>query len=158
MRFLSNKRSGPLSWHDLENAKEVFGRKCLVGLLDEAEESLKRFERFFHWQERVSDPAIKDRCISQYLTNGDRRKEHPTYEGTQAWETLRKKNEYDVLLFEYAKNLFTQQSAVYNKWVIQSFAIWNFSVSDASVCDLRELQRSYDHLTMPTNYDQWRGM
>jgi len=115
VRFLSNKRSGPLSWHDLENAKEVFGRKCLVGLLDEAEVSLKRFERLFHWQERVSDPAIKDQCIHQYLANGDRRKEHPTYEGTQAWETLRKKNEYDVLLFEYAKNLFTQQSAVYDK-------------------------------------------
>ncbi|EJK77596.1 hypothetical protein THAOC_00561 [Thalassiosira oceanica] len=110
-----NNWMGPLSWHDLENAKEVFGRKCLVGLLDEAEVSLKRFERLFHWQERVSDPAIKDQCIHQYLANGDRRKEHPTYEGTQAWETLRKKNEYDVLLFEYAKNLFTQQSAVYDK-------------------------------------------
>jgi len=113
VRFLANKRSGSLNWHDLEVAKEVFGRKCLIGLVDKAEESLRRYERFFQWDKKVPNSEAKDTCLQQYLANGDTRKEHPTYEGTAAWETLRKKNEYDCLLYEFAEKLYTQQSTIY---------------------------------------------
>jgi len=115
VRFLANKRSGSLTWHDLEVAKEVFGRKCLVGLVDKAEESLRRYERFFGWDKKVSDSGSKDQCLTQYLANGDKRKDHPTYESTEAWEVLRKKNEYDCLLYEFAEKLYTQQDAIYEK-------------------------------------------
>eukprot|EP00581_Thalassiosira_minuscula_P010982 CAMPEP_0183714590 /NCGR_PEP_ID=MMETSP0737-20130205/9068_1 /TAXON_ID=385413 /ORGANISM="Thalassiosira miniscula, Strain CCMP1093" /LENGTH=1419 /DNA_ID=CAMNT_0025943545 /DNA_START=24 /DNA_END=4283 /DNA_ORIENTATION=- len=113
VRFLANKRGGALNWHDLEVAKEVFGRKCLVGLVDKAEESIKRYERFFGWDKKVHYADTKETCINQYLNNGDKRQEHPTYEGTDAWETLRKKNEYDVLLYEFAEKLYTQQASMY---------------------------------------------
>lgn len=94
--------------------ESVFGRKCLVGLADKAEESIRRYEHFFHWDERTSDPSLKENCLKTTLSKHDKRQEHPTYEGSEAWEVLRKKNEYDVLLYEYAKNLYSQQSALYD--------------------------------------------
>ena len=57
VRFLTGKRSGTLSWHDLETAKEVFGRKCLVGLADRAEESFRRYKQFFRWDQNVPKNA-----------------------------------------------------------------------------------------------------
>lgn len=108
VRFLTNKRAGALSWHDLEAAKEMFGRKCLVGLVEKAEESIRRFERFFRWGD-----SNYNACVGERLANSDKRNQHDSFEGTNAWEVLRKKNEYDVLLYEYAKNLYTQQSTMY---------------------------------------------
>ncbi len=108
VRFLTNKRAGALSWHDLEAAKEMFGRKCLVGLVEKAEESIRRFERYFGWGD-----SNYNACVGERLANSDKRNQHDSFEGTNAWEVLRKKNEYDVLLYEYAKNLYTQQSTMY---------------------------------------------
>lgn len=93
----------------------VFGRKCLVGLVDKTDESIRRYERFFGWDTKVSNADLKNECVQKYQLNGDKRNNHHTYEGTNAWEVLRKKNEYDVLLYEYAKNLYTQQSTIYEK-------------------------------------------
>ena len=101
-----------MTWQDLEVAKEVFGHKCLVGLVDKIDESLARYERFFGWDKKIPDSDRKDKCVRQYLDSGNKRQEHPTYEGTTAWETLRKKNEYDEILYEYAKNLFQQQEKI----------------------------------------------
>jgi len=117
VRFLANKRGGALTWEDLEIAKDVFGKKCLVGLVDEIGESISRYERFFGWSKAIPESSQdrKNKCIQDALDNGDKRQDHPTYEGTAAWETLRKKNEYDEILYEYAKNLFAQQSTVYEK-------------------------------------------
>ena len=117
VRFLANKRGGALKWEDLEIAKEVFGKKCLVGLVDEIGESISRYEHFFGWDKSIPESSQdrKNKCIQDALDNGDKRQEHPTYEGTAAWETLRKKNEYDEILYEYAKNLFSQQSTIYEK-------------------------------------------
>ena len=112
VRFLTSKRAGALSWHDLESAKEVFGRKCLVGLVEKAEESIRRYERFFGW----GDNSGYNTCVGNKLVKADRRNEHDSFEGTNAWEVLRKKNEYDVLLYEYAKNLYTQQSTMYENF------------------------------------------
>ena len=57
VRFQTGKRSGTVSWHDLETAKEVFGRKCLVGLADRAEESFRRYKQFFRWDQNVPNNA-----------------------------------------------------------------------------------------------------
>jgi hypothetical protein len=141
VRFLTGKRSGTLSWHDLEAAKEgmlicdlftlrwmyhsnlvnfrfmsVFGRKCLVGLSDKAEESIRRYERFFRWGKGVANEKQKESCLQTTLSKHDKRKDHPTFTGSDAWEVLRKKNEYDVLLYEYARNLYSQQSVLYENY------------------------------------------
>lgn len=94
----------------------VFGRKCLVGLADKADESIRRYERFFRWDKSVPNEAQKESCLKTTLSKHDKRLDHPTYEGSDAWEVLRKKNEYDVLLYEYATNLYSQQSVLYETY------------------------------------------
>lgn len=74
-----------------------------------------RYERFFGWDKKIPNVEAKNKCVRQYLDNGDKRKAHPTYEGTDAWEALRKKNEYDELLYQYATNLYAQQRTIYDK-------------------------------------------
>jgi hypothetical protein len=48
-----------LTEQDLEVAKQVLRRKCLVGLTNKMEESLQRFQLFFHWP-LVGIPRKKD--------------------------------------------------------------------------------------------------
>jgi uncharacterized protein YeaC (DUF1315 family) len=95
----------------------VFGRKCLVGLSEKAEESIRRYERFFRWGEgAANNEKQKESCLQTTLSKHDKKKDHPTYAGSDAWEVLRKKNEYDVLLYEYARNLYSQQSVLYENY------------------------------------------
>ncbi|KAL7485081.1 hypothetical protein ACHAW6_010682, partial [Cyclotella cf. meneghiniana] len=116
VRFLTGKRSGALSFNDLEVAKQVLGGKCIIGLSDEVEQSILRFDHFFQWTKRSSDsPQVKARresCLSKTLSNHAVRN-IPTYEGTNAWEVLKKKNTYDILLYEFAKKVYSQQSVLF---------------------------------------------
>ena len=48
----------PLTHDDLDAAKEVLRRKCVVGLLEEKGESVKRFERFFGWNADVRRTSL----------------------------------------------------------------------------------------------------
>mmetsp|Transcript_6181 Transcript_6181/g.9062 ORF Transcript_6181/g.9062 Transcript_6181/m.9062 type:complete len:358 (-) Transcript_6181:237-1310(-) len=48
-RFLVNKPGGALTKKDLILAKELLKRKCLVGLYDDMEVSLAKFDRYFGW-------------------------------------------------------------------------------------------------------------
>ena len=47
VRALVNKFEGPLSWDDMNMAKEILRRKCIVGLMNEWELSTDRFNRYF---------------------------------------------------------------------------------------------------------------
>ncbi len=38
---------GPLTGKDLVGAKEVLRRKCLVGMLEQMEESVDQFQQYF---------------------------------------------------------------------------------------------------------------
>lgn len=64
----------------------------------------------------MSNDQQKENCLQTTLSKHDKRKSHPTYKGSNAWEVLRKKNEYDVLLYEYAINLYSQQSVLYENY------------------------------------------
>ena len=89
----------------------MLDRKCLVGLEEKVEESMQRYEKYFHWHEGVSSSETKEGCLRQFLDDErEQRKEHPTYiKGSKAWEALRKNNEYDMHLYEYAQHLYQQQ-------------------------------------------------
>lgn len=48
----------PLTPNGLDVAKEILRRKCIVGLLEEKGESMKRFEKFFGWRVDVSRDSL----------------------------------------------------------------------------------------------------
>lgn len=130
----SPQNQPPLNRNDLDVAKEILRRKCLVGLFDEKTESLKRFEKFFDWnanvrrdslvlfggqdtadqsqaekwrKEIVKDEECKDRLLHY---NWEKKHKHPLpKEGDISYSLLESKNRYDIELYVYARQLFDEQ-------------------------------------------------
>ncbi|KAL7549184.1 hypothetical protein ACHAWF_014830, partial [Thalassiosira exigua] len=124
----------PLTAQDLDVAKEILRRKCVVGLLEEKGESVRRFERFFGWEagarrdavflleggdagaaeaaqaerwKTVRDEECRDRLLNWEWSSKNR---HPVpEEGSVAYSLLEGKNRYDLELYWYARQLFEEQ-------------------------------------------------
>ena len=129
----SPQNQPPLNRNDLDVAKEILRRKCLIGLLDEKSESLKRFENFFGWnaeirhdsmvifggedtaqraqkdkfRKEIADPECKDRILHY---NWEKKHKHPLPEEDElSYRLLESKNRYDIELYVYARQLFDEQ-------------------------------------------------
>jgi len=124
----------PLTAVDLDVAKEILRRKCVVGLLDEKAESMKRFARLFGWDadvhhdslsllqgeaaasraqaERwkdqiVNDEECQDRLLHYSWLN---KHKHPILnEGSVGYKVVKSKNSFDLELYYYARQLFEEQ-------------------------------------------------
>ena len=122
----------PLTPDDLDVAKEILRRKCVIGLLEEKGESMKRFEKFFGWNadvhrdslfllededtahamqaerwKNVKDEECRDRLLHWNWLNKNK---HPAVEeGSLAYNLLESKNRYDIELYLYARQLFDEQ-------------------------------------------------
>ena len=112
MRFLTNEMSGALSHNHLDLAKQILQCKCLVGLLEEFSESLKRFDAYFKWDQTDFDGGpvqMSDRgvCEARVMSQPDNVHAHPNFdEGSEVWKILMEKNMLDLDLYEYAVDLF----------------------------------------------------
>lgn len=108
-RFLTNELTkGEITENDLNIAKEVLRRKCLVGLLEEKGETFKRIQKFFGW--RPKDEEGQD-CFEKKLEwSWPMKHKHPMVEeGSRAWQLIRTANKFDLRLYDFAKKLFIQQ-------------------------------------------------
>jgi len=124
----------PLTALDLDVAKEILRRKCVVGLLDEKAESMKRFARLFSWDadvhhdslsllqgeaaasrakaERWKNQIVNDEeCEDKLLhINWLNKHKHPTLrEGSVEYKLVKSKNSFDLELYYYTKQLFEEQ-------------------------------------------------
>jgi len=108
-RLLINKPGGGLSYIDVNNAKEILRQKSLIGLYDEMEETIKRFEKYFHWTDSSKEDL--NECISRMITNGVRKYDLAPIvkEGSTTWDLLYQQNIYDAELYEFARSLFQFQ-------------------------------------------------
>jgi len=126
-RFLVHKPSGKLTHSDMLLAKKIIKFKCLVGIYDDIEASLVRFERYFGWG--VHDRAHKHgeipKCRKRFLDLGDRNtlghpvsvKEGRATEtndglvkvGSKAWDAIVRQNIFDMELYEFAKQIYKIQ-------------------------------------------------
>lgn len=113
VRSLTNNFEGYLTVEDLQVAKEVLRRKCLVGLLREKETSMKRFEKFFGWDYLASKPGAEE-CTEKIMSWGwPNKNTYPSLDpDSEAYRLLETKNALDIELYEYAKLLFVQQGLV----------------------------------------------
>ncbi len=106
-------------------AKEIFGRKCLVGLLDRFEESMGRFSKFFRFEsthsinthskgETANFVDERRQCAHKLASTGvNRHKYAKISQDSAAWKELERKNKYDIELYEYARAIYYQQAVVY---------------------------------------------
>ena len=124
----------PLTAVDLDVAKEILRRKCVVGLLDEKAESMKRFARLFGWDADVNHDSLSllqgeaaasrakaERWKSQIVNDEEcedkllhinwlNKHRHPALrEGSVEYKVVKSKNSFDLELYYYAKQLFEEQ-------------------------------------------------
>jgi hypothetical protein len=114
-RFLTNELSkGELTENDLNIAKEVIRQKCLVGLLEEKGETFERIQKYFGWQPKNEE---EQDCLEKKLEWAwPMKHKHPAIEdGSRAWRLISASNQFDLRLYEYAKQLFAQQGQLFHR-------------------------------------------
>lgn len=112
-RILTDQMTGDVGDTELEIAKRVLKEKIVVGLLEQKEESMRRFEFYYHWR-YDENPTRQNACRTRILVGDYRTNESAkgkVKEGSQAWSLLTWQNKYDLKLYKYAKALFLQQGA-----------------------------------------------
>lgn len=105
---------------DLNVAKATLRQRFFVGLMEEMEESIRRFDALMG----IDDDTVMNRkhqgCTKLYF--GERQNKinsnrHPELEkGSPAWEFLAEKNKFDVELYEYALVLFDEQREIIDSY------------------------------------------
>lgn len=109
VRILSDSMTGPIDAVNLEAAKQLLKEKFVVGVLENKRGSFARFDHYFKWKE---NPNYEEEfgCIKQIMDEKYVSK-HPLRKGDATWDLIFEQNRYDMLLYEYAKNLFKEQSS-----------------------------------------------
>mmetsp|Transcript_37099 Transcript_37099/g.77673 ORF Transcript_37099/g.77673 Transcript_37099/m.77673 type:complete len:368 (+) Transcript_37099:44-1147(+) len=102
---------------DLRDAMETVQRRFFVGLTNQMEESIRRFNVVIGIDQ--SDEEIK-KCMDQNVGNNKRvnSNPHPMVEqGSPEWKALAEKNDLDIRLYDYVVQLFEEQ-----RGIIESYA------------------------------------
>ena len=115
-RFLVDKPGGKLTHADMLLAKKIIKFKCLVGLYEDMEVSMARFQRYFGWnaQDGTSEQQAEVvKCRSSAVARGDKHAMHPdgssVREGSVAWNAIVRMNLFDMELYEYVKKIYKVQ-------------------------------------------------
>lgn len=110
-RTLLDKMEAPLEEIDFKIAQDILRSKVLVGLLDELQESVRRFELYFHF----GDPAPNATCKEHYVRTGSNRQSVSQILSADApaYVELQRKNHMDLRLYEYAVELFHIQGSMF---------------------------------------------
>ena len=106
---------GEITKEHLEMAKEILRRKFLVGFLDDGEETIYRVMKYYDWafDNDETKRMQQEDCIRDLLkdkTNvNDVEYELPEW-GSQANALIKWQTQFDIKLYEYAKELFDEQT------------------------------------------------
>jgi len=113
VRFFTSEPQEPLTMRHLEAAKEIMRRKVLVGIEDQPEDSMVRFERYFGWWDAVArDPDVL-RCQKERFISAVGQNQHQEVQpGSQEFRTIATINWADVQLYHYARELFQEQASL----------------------------------------------
>jgi len=107
-RHLTNQIDGPLTSVDVEAAKEILRRQCLIGLLDSKDESIRRFSAFFKFQFN-SDKAVE--CQDKILHWGWKKTHHTTLsKDSPLYQMLEEMNAFDMEIYYFSQKLFIHQA------------------------------------------------
>lgn len=105
-----------LTENDLKSAEDFLRRKCIIGLINQLEESLIRLEYLFldtgTWVRKI-DEEFHGTCVKSVIEKFRANEldifEHYPQAGSPGWQHVERLNELDVRLFLYAHDLFNDQ-------------------------------------------------
>lgn len=114
-RFLTGQMEGELAKEQLERAKIVLKRKFLIGFLDDLDESMFRFMKYNGWKfsDQDTEQLNQEECLktlTQVGVNVNPVKYEMPKRGSQAFALITWQTQYDMKLYEYAKELFDKQT------------------------------------------------
>ncbi len=124
IRSLVNKMEEPLSMSDLNLAKEILRRKCVIGLMQDFGTSLQLYNNAFGFHPNLSvevdgeentDRNTKqtnvDTCGTNLQSKGgtNKHKHAKLAEDSKAYEIIKKKNYWDMLLWDFIEDLYREQ-------------------------------------------------
>lgn len=113
-RFLSNTLSGELTPQHEAIAKEVLRTKCLIGLLRDKTETMRRLEVLFNLKAKEKRSKRREECQEKLLYwDWPGKNRHVPVVGGEAWDILYKHNTFDLRLYEYAEKLFKAQGKLF---------------------------------------------
>ena len=115
-RFLSNTLSGELTTEHEAIAKEVLRSKCLVGLLHNKAETMRRLTIIFNTKSDVTYSYRRSEECEEKILYWDWpaiNRHDPVIEGSDAWNLLHKQNIFDLRLYNYAQKMFEVQGALF---------------------------------------------
>mmetsp|Transcript_28209 Transcript_28209/g.39687 ORF Transcript_28209/g.39687 Transcript_28209/m.39687 type:complete len:509 (+) Transcript_28209:387-1913(+) len=113
-RHLANVGSTThLTMEHYETAKTNMEKYVLVGIANRLETAIDRFERYFGWT-FTNHPSLQERCRKvSILTSSDSTLEESESPSDELKTELRQRNNFDVLLYNYASTtLFDNQGAL----------------------------------------------
>ncbi len=117
-RFLTGSMEGEITKEHLEQAKEILKRKFLVGFLDDGEETIYRIMKYFKWEfdEDEEKRMHQEECIVDHMkekTNPSEVEYEIPVRGSQAFALIKWQTQFDVKLYEYARQLFDEQTKIF---------------------------------------------
>lgn len=115
VRYLTGKMEGELPRESLEQAKTILKRKFLIGFVDDLNESVQRFIKYNNWAFDEDDVSSnrQEQCINMLIEVGSNRNmagyDLPK-KGSQAFSLISWQTQFDIKLYEYAKEIFDSQT------------------------------------------------
>jgi hypothetical protein len=121
VRILSNEMALELTEEHLNRAKSILGGKFIVGFTEDFEESMRRFAKYFRWDEIITTEELQT-CQEGFLAsskyvpnkNGDEVASstdiNNVKEGDEIYNILQEKNVFDNELYLFAKGLYETQA------------------------------------------------
>jgi len=134
LRFLSNSYDQELTEADMIVAKRLLREKFLIGLLNEREETMDRFEKFFGWKYKI-DPKTQEACRENFMSSGSNTNKNSIVKpkpGSKAYEAIAARNRWDMQLYEYIESLFWDQEKLFRG------VPDNFRLEGATCCSCKD--------------------
>ena len=120
-RYLSRKLKGPLEEADIQLAKNIIAQKALLGLTEDFEESMRRFD-LFHGLGTWSSEGMN--CVNKHIQDKANLNEHQLFGNeTKEWNALAVANAIDIEIFQFAQTIYAQQGEWLSKHISRE---WKF--------------------------------
>ncbi len=143
VRSLVNKFTEPLSPADLDVAKEILRRKCIIGIVEEFNDSVQIFEESLHLEPNMrvyveqeaefnSRQDYVSTCVDNLKKGGsaapggdsaatgglganvNRHSHGKIHEDSEEYKILARKNGWDMTLWTYIRQLYNEQKEILN--------------------------------------------
>ena len=109
VRMITRAKLGGLNDSHLELAKRIIKDKFIIGISDHMDETFRILEIYYGWKEK------KEGCVNFHLHSApsNKNKYNVPADGGRVWNLIAEKNKYDMALYQYALEIFAEQSQKY---------------------------------------------